>query len=509
MKLCLIVVLSFIVSTTTFAYNICESTFVRSVHKEKVRAIYKRYKSLKISKINNLRSTTEKLQAIDETYSLIAKDYHAQKRMIRIEAKRYNNLEPKALSEKIKSLEHTLLKDNIENLNRLVNQSYDLLKKEGVGVELISREFMGIDNVLSIELKSLNQKRYSRSIDLLQRYKKKFGTQRVTFDFTENMFHNFAGFSHASAKRIDLGIQGIQNILVDDLVTMVAKHEFMHAAFAAKRAKGQISVYHAEYMSKGIENLSSVNSGYNKYMTAEEIHNWANNSFWASSRLSDISKYNKATFKADLQAIFNDIDRSKNIFQQGIEITEKTLESLNAQKSLILKNESTLVFSTPTKQIAKTADVADYVAIESIDESFIYFDFVGDPQSKKMVAKILNNRKKLDLKYSSFKNADGVMPEVKLLEFVAEDSKFSKVTSIKIIDDLISRQTKLNSFSKKALQARDETEQVAKEFVEMLQIKKSTNPDYLNTPEIIDSFRGFRKQLRKFGNSVKEGYHSN
>jgi len=514
MKLSLLIVLFIFISQSTFAYNMCESAFIRSAHREKVRAIYKRYKSLKVSKINNLTSTPEKLQAIEEAYTLIVRDYHANKRLIKIDVKNFSKemdlagmkQTPQMLSEKTRSLESALLKENIDDLNRIVNQAYDLLRKEGIDVDLITRDFMGIKDVLSIELKALNPKRYSRSSDLLERYKKKFGTKNITFDFTENMIHGFAGFSNASTKRIDLGIQGIQNLLVDDVVTMVAKHEFMHAAFAAKRSKGQISVYHAEYMSNGSQNLSSVNSGYNKYMTAEEVHNWANNPFWGSTRLSDISKYGKEIYKADLEAIFADIMKSKNIFKQGAEVSEKTIETLIAQKDLILNNKSTLVFTTQTKQLAKTADIADYVAIESLDEAFIYFDFIGDPQTKKLVSKILNNRQKLDLKYNTFKDANGVMPESKLLEFVAEDAMFSKKMSFQILDDLIARQSKLNAFSNKALEMRQETELLAEDFMKVLMKKKELNPNYLDTPEVIQAFRDFRKQLRKFGNSVKEGY---
>lgn len=506
MNYLLLILSIFLLSNTAYSYDICESTFIRSVHREKVKAIYKRYKSLKISRIDNLRSTPEKLEAIEEAYNLISRDYHANKSLIKIEVNKYKDLTINAKRELQQKLEQELLQDNINELNTLVKQSYELLRNQGIEVELISREFMGIKNTLSIKLNSLPPKKYSRSIDLLERYRKRFGTQTVSFDLTENLINGFAGFSQAATKRIDLGIKGIKNILVDDLVTMVAKHEFMHAAFAAKRAKGQISVYHAEYMSQNGLNLSSVNSGYNKYMSAEEIHNWANNSFWGSSRLSDITKYSKETYRADLEAILQDIMNSKNIFNQGIEVSQKTIETLKVQKDLISNHKSTLVFTTQKKQLAKTSDVADYVAIESVDGSFIYFDFVGDPKTRILSKKILTNRQKLDLKYSQYRNAGGQLPEERLMEFVAEDAKFSKDISMKILDDLIERQTQLNTFAKNALKARDETEQVAEDFLKMLYSKKEINPDYLNSPEVIEAFNDFRKQLRRYGNSVKEGY---
>src|SRR5690606_5334281 len=120
-----------------------------------------------------------------------------------------------------------------------------------------------------------------------------------TFDLLQNTKNGSAGFSQSIEKRIDLGIRGVRNIVLDDLITMVGKHEFHHAAFANMRAKGVASIYHPSYIATGEAAISTVPNHYNRYMSAEELYNWANNSFWASSRLKDISKYSPDDFLND------------------------------------------------------------------------------------------------------------------------------------------------------------------------------------------------------------------
>lgn len=219
--------------------------------------------------------------------------------------------------------------------NEIIDLLMTVAKKKDIPVIKQTTTSFFDNEYYMIEFATDNKQKASHAVEYIRRIKKLSDTEEVTVDLLKNMFMGSAGFSNRQAKRIDIGLRGFYNIATDDILVMVGKHEAKHANFGQMRTQDIESIYHTSYRSYSPQHpLSSIDSGYNQYMSAEEIHNFANNLIWSSQRFISPSKYPFDELYLDLMMNNNYLFSGRNVFEQGVIISRKMTRKIAAELKL-------------------------------------------------------------------------------------------------------------------------------------------------------------------------------
>ncbi len=511
-------ILSLLLSTSLYSQSarvpsLCESAFLKSYSSFFVKYRPRNIKGAPVESILALSKVDDigvKLKKLEREYQAISMEYNDKKAQLKIhfeELAEDHNLDFELIQSMMEEPLQQLYVDTVKQVNAITTVVHKTLVDEGMQVILKQRSVKGTKDLSNyLEVVDLPSKKYFNSIATINRYKKRFGTKTVTFDFGENLQSGSAGFSMSEIKRIDLGFRGMRNMVLDDLITMVGKHEFKHASFASKRVKGKESIYHAQYMSNGESPISSVPNHYSHYMSAEELYNFTNNPFWASNRIGDIANYRPQDYLSDVDGIFYYIKETEKIAAQTKEVTENTIKYLtelldNPQRMALEMN-----FLTSQRAMAKSADDAFYIHFK-MPKDIVYMDWVNKTAFKEEFTKIIENRIMLDKKYrASFDAAKGDKKK-KILELYAKDeSRLNAETNKGIVKMLIKKQESLNKVASNIIPLNQEATKKTEEFIGKILIRRKLQPNYLATTEAQEDFLKLRHVYRKLGNHVKEDF---
>lgn len=512
MKNLLILLLTLFYSSFALA-NYCDVSFLKTHHKN----MYLKNENLDdklveslFKKMKSSEKLSDKLDLLEEQYNLIAKRFEsemtsAESMIDDLIKKGEFPKENKALA--IKAAKDLVTKEVSPHIDNLITEAKLMFEKEGVEAFIKSRSY---GDGLSFKYLELGTKKTgSNAVNTITRYKQRFKTQIVTFDLMENIQIGSAGFSMASVARIDLGVRGIRNLLVDDLITMVGKHEFHHAAFGAKRLKNQESIYHVTYFAKH-QPLSSVKNGYNMYMSAEEVYNWANNSFWASTRIGEIGKYAKKDFLNDINGVFSYLPGTKKIAQQTVEITDNFMNEISRVRKSLKSGDSNFAptFYTKDYKVARSSDEAVYFGfgIEELEHEAA--EFIS-PKYRQTVNEIIENRSKIEAKLT--KNVDfeklSKEEQQKMFQlFQKEEMTLNANLYDDLLDNFYNSQKELHDVSEvlamRAELAKGETEK----FIKIINLEMERNSNFLDTKEAQEMFLEMRRIYRELGGVVKPGF---
>lgn len=487
--------------------DICESQFLRSYYSQNhVRLEADSRKTLEklfqlARKEPDLR---QKLELLDEQYSIVKKLY--LDRMETVNARVAKLEVPMAQrNEMLEQAKVEIVGDLRLYPNRIVTEAQKLFNDAGIPVKVRYRK-VGPNRFKYLEL-GVGGSGKSAAIRKIQRYKERFGTKVVTFDFFENITVGVEAISYPAIKRIDLGIRGLKSILLDDLVTMIGKHEFHHAAFAAKRANNVSSIYHTSYRANGVKNLSSLEGGYDRMMSAEELYNWANNSFWASSRIMNIRNFHISDYLDDLASIHMDLKGTRKIAQSTQEITENTVRAIKAMRKEIDDGDFTFIVLTEKEELARGMDEAfNFVLFDDANKVLIN-EFIG-PEYADEVAIILKNRKSIEVSHADeLAKADSANGRSKIMEkLFKEENRTSKNSFLKVLRTFEKNQRTLGKVASTLEVEAEAAFRKTDDFVVRVQKALETNKDALSDPRWAEEFKSLGQEYRKLGNLVKEDY---
>lgn len=504
-----------LVSNLTFAdYIFCEQAFVmhfKRTHTKNFVAYSKKYSDFLHEKQSLAKTPQEKYYLLESEYSLLSNVYEIKRAKILKRAGGGNlplaqrRILEKRIHDKIVD-EFAPISNRIttaigENLNFNNFPVVIKTRKSASGVEIKYLEF-DITKAVTADSSQAQKK--------VQHYIRRFGTKHITFDFFQNIEIGSAGFSQANIRRIDLGIRGARNIALDDLITMVGKHEFKHAAFGAYRRNGIESIYHTSFMARGADTLSKRSQIYTSYMSAEELYNFANNPYWASSRIKNIKNYAEADYLNDIFGINNYIKMSNQIADQTEDITDEFIKLLRRAKSEKSGNFFNIDFLDVNQSGIKQAADTEYILFQNIKSGHDMLFHLGDKYSKE-VQTIMTNFQSINAGYATemsvlLKNNDtaGIQKLSRLIEL--ETFKKTGPELDRIFDKMLRDQETLNKVARGFGKENRVIEKETEDFIEELSQAKKKEINLSKDPYWQQKFLDLTHRYRELGNNVKENF---
>lgn len=489
--------------------QICQSQFLRAFQQEKAEEFFRVTKGAleeMHEKTKAAATIREKLDIMEEQFFLIQKLYNER---VGFETKllQTDGHSPAQVAAMIEDKNKEVMAELAMYPDRIVEEAKDIFSQQGIPVSVKTRNTDGVQHKY-LELGS-GTNTNSMAVKKIERYKDRFGTKEVTFDIYQNIINGSAGFSIAAVKRIDLGIRGLRNLALDDIITMVGKHEFHHAAFAAKRTRNVGSIYHASYIANGEKNLSSAATGYNKFMSAEEVYNWANNSFWASSRFSNVSNYLPEDYLFDVKVINSYLEGTYHIASQTREVAGRTVAALKRSYDEIDNKTFQFLILDEKKTMANSVEEAFQFAIVDEKNEMFVLEFLG-PEYKKDLAEILKNREKINVKYTQqLQAAKSPEEQTKLmLAMFAEENENSSKHLKSLLKTFEEKQKLLGKVAKGLEFKTMESIEKTKLFRQKISAALKEDKDLLkNDPNaFVKEFKEIFHEYRTLGNVVKEDY---
>ena len=189
--------------------------------------------------------------------------------------------------EKIAELKQKFTK-LIEFANSLVNIVYERWAEPSIEISIkqetchyLKEEYqypqLWVTNLDAVPREILHNQTLHKLIFLAQ----KQGSKNLLFDPLMSMTGRM-GFYNSNAELFAFSANTLFWLFRGDDITKTIRHELTHGFFEAKRQQGIDSIYHPMFISFDTfyETQSSGSSGYEKYMTAEELYTFSNGPYW-------------------------------------------------------------------------------------------------------------------------------------------------------------------------------------------------------------------------------------
>lgn len=476
-----------------------------------------KFSALNYTKINEVleglstaKNSKEKMELIEEVYNFLFQ-YHHKKvdgfEVVFENLKKKTNFGPEYISNIRRQVEFDGAREIAPFNNKLIDGLAEILKEAGAPVVVKSRAEIADFTFKYLEI-DLMGKATSQSVRTLQRYQSRFGVKNVTFDLLENLKNGSAGFSQPSTKRIDLGIRGVRNIVFDDLITMVGKHEFHHAAFANMRAKGVASIYHPQYIATERATITKVKSGYDRYLSAEELYNWTNNSFWAATRMKDISKFHPDDVINDFIGINSYLGGTEKIARQTREASRSFTRLLKSIKKDQIPN-NTFRLEILDANLSNALAKEEAINLAFIKPNGVVMTFYIDESIRPLVDKVMGQRVKYIVEYNQrYQKIMNDPEKIKALdlEFAVKESKEIQNELHQILDVVIRDQAILAKVANQVVKESETIIAKSSDLLKEMKLVQKTNPNFHQSDEWKIKFEEMAKEYRKFGNVVKENY---
>ncbi len=291
-------------------------------------------KTFDSNRLELIKNKFSKLKSIDEKMSLIENEYKS----IRLAYKEDENLITAKINIQAKDIPPQMLQLTKKGelalldikyqpfVDLIVEETHKIITLKNIPIEMITKEMPSGIKYQALALPDSFQSSLE-SLSKISRYKERFGTKLVTFDYFENLKKGSGGFSQQSTKRIDLGFKGVKSIIQHDLITMIGKHEFTHASYIAKRNLDETpSIYMHSYFGSSTKALGD--KVYTQYMSAEELYTFGNNMFWASDKLMHMERYLLKDILDDMNDIASYMRMQLDVSKQSYEISQHFMDEL-------------------------------------------------------------------------------------------------------------------------------------------------------------------------------------
>jgi hypothetical protein len=470
------------------------------VSKEFSKKIQKQFKELHLYE--------QKLKLAEKTNNQLFRAYQEDIKLLKDELAKYSDKIPE---QELLQIQNSGIKQidekYIELTNILTENIYSIARTKKVPVTIIETETRQGAKYKSLLL--TEGQTSLESIKKIQRYQERFGTEIVSFDFFENMQIGSQGFSLEAKKRIDLGLNGIKRIIESDMITMVGKHEFTHAAYVAARDKKLPSIFNHNYYASKTKPLGG--KSYSEFMSAEELYTFANNMTWASERLAQMNKYAAKEIIEDMQEIAAYMRMHLDVSTQSFHLSREFGDEFATIITQLEKNQKDLPFFDFLNSNYRTASVNDLNMVAFVDKDGRLITFFIDNSKAPVTEKLLKAREKTIKEFN--KRIKGINKEDKeLIEKVTSEllEKEMQSTTKEHLELLTMLNDDLAAFHKVSESVIQEgailNEKTQRFFTEFQKEYKKVGDKILQ-----DSFWNRRiKEIlgdyRSLGNSVKENF---
>jgi hypothetical protein len=428
---------------------------------EDIKLLSQKLEDVQSNKIDQF-SSQAKFLLLENKHNFIEKKIKskleiARSEIISLDTK--SNLEKEALWGK---KQKEILNSFDDDFNNLAEDFSQYLNKNGLNNKLNQDQYPAY-----IQLTSSSDSLYE-SVRLIERMKDKFDISNLTFDFKSNMINQRAGFSDPKQMRVDIGIQGLKDIIFKDEATNLLRHEFKHAGFAKLKKLNIDSIYHAKYYSLNDVPLDATSkSGYSNRFSAEELYNFTSAPLWSSNNFGNLNKISKSALAQDIRTINYALDSTEKIATQTIELSTKTIAHLEQMKIQAKTKILDLNFLDENFSITTNPKSVKEIKINNLKDSFIYKDFVGTSENKSLISRILKKGNKSD--------------------------------KVELLDQLIKKQNTLLTMTKSEASLRLE----AKSMTELFISKLDAQPNYLSTSDAKLELKSLRIKYKELANKVR------
>ncbi|MCO4754293.1 MAG: hypothetical protein KC478_07410, partial [Bacteriovoracaceae bacterium] len=448
------------------------------------------------------KSPAQKMDAINEQYDILNDFYKASKKA-RVEQIQKMDISQDEMEKQLQKFGTDFFINHKKYTHQLLDAVEDIFKSASFPVRRVTRTTGELEYDAFILFPSENASR--SSLSALNRYQKNFGVEIISFDLVENIGSGMKAGFYREAKRLELGVNGIRSLVVENRIPMIPKHELHHAAFESRRsvkAKGDKnnSIYNFTFSAYGSEPLSS--SVYDRYMSAEEIYNWANNSFWGSERLLRPSQHDSQDILTDVLTIIKYLPETKSLAEETVKLTKRLDRGYKNMLDEVEDGSFEVIFLNGDNEMARTMEEARYLMVPDVESKIHVREFIG-PEYKKQVANILENRKRVEVEYAEIKSPDVSEQQLHELQ-VKKENELSKNEFIHIINKMRHKNAKLQKVSSVLSSESELTIRKTQEFLDQVkEVKDSTGllPS-LDSEKLLDLAR----EYRNLGNLVKEDY---
>jgi hypothetical protein len=487
---------------------VCESQFLISYNNQNLRKFNEFSKNKVVQFNERIEASTEldvQLDLIEKQFKKLTYNFNASIKKHLESVKKYSSNEAvynSFLDKKVlATLSHyqyysDLITDTLSNVMK-VNKVPHVIKKKKMSSDSPTYKYIELD---------LTQVSDYRSLKVLKKYKERFKIDHITVDFLSAIRQGFAGFR--SGNQIDIGIMGLKHIMVDDILSLVTKHEPKHANFSVMRENGISSPFHIQFQSGGSHPISEISTGYSQYMSAEELYNYTNNSFWSSRRLQNIDNYKVDQILADVNLIHSQVFEAIKIAEQTEDMTKSFLAYLEIlKKKKIPNNKSTLIFMDNSNNQAFGVDNAIFIGIVDEKRDILMKVFVEESMKAEVKA-YLQIQKDLMLEFNSKIQKIGSPKDTDeankfIQDFLIQEARETKSIQMSLISRATSQVEKLNTFSI-AVQV-NAPKVIEKQIVFIKKLKQSLshNTNFIKKEKWQKEFTKQINLVREFGTTVR------
>lgn len=438
----------------------------------------------------------------------------------RISKNRYNHRRKKKLAKKLRSIlididslsrkvylykngHNYKMKDLVRFNNDIIERISKIIRRSSVDIEILESTFDDNGTQYSyklIDLEDLEDLRESRSKTLkkMSRFLERGHVKELHIDLLGNFHAQSGGYFSPSEEKISLSKRIVTRIFKKDLPGFVTKHETMHAIFKVMAKNLIDSIYHTQFIA--IKKGKLYHEGiYDKYISFEELYNYANNIFWTFSPIRNRNEL-KYFLKFEIESMLNThsflIDQVEVISDQIQKLSEKSTKRFSK-----LRTSTRLQYRDNWVKIrGKT-----YFEVENdqiITSRFIPPQFVDLPNDIEAFFKFLEDK--------GIKNALNEKNEL-VIENIPENLR-DKI--VKQYNSFIDRENKLykmlNEKDLKIMKISIELIKRVPQLKEELKLFIASYVDLANgkiTPEkFIEKYNHYKSVMRKLGTSVRENY---
>ena len=496
--------LSLLFSLSSYSDRYCELPFIEAFSKIAARDRIQ-YKEVLESLHRDFKETKDPSVAVDifeDNYEYLEFVFNKEKSYLLAELEE-DNLPLEFVSLIKKEIEIKVIKDYEVHFNNLVDQAFIILQEMGVPARITYVKKAGGLNQKIIVVEAEKSQLNSHAVEKIKRYNQRFNTKVVTIDLYETIRDGSEAFFING--RVELGAQSVRGLALDDVMMLAPKHEFSHAAFAAKREKKQGSLYHTQFNAIAEENLSSIDTSYNKFMRAEELYNFANNSFWGSEKLINPMMFTPIEILKDISMINRFLPGTRKIAQQTVELTSNLSKGYEHMLEELKKGEFNLgIFDARGKVTRDLEEVHELIFVDNLNLIEIT-EFIG-PEIRILIEKMIKQRIEIEARFTGRIGPSTSEEETAKIfsDFLREENLANLENHKKIIEYMMQRNLTLGRVAKVVEAESDVTIQKSVDYLErMVKLAKQSGDDFqLDSIEL----KALVEEYRRLGNLVKEDY---
>jgi hypothetical protein len=507
-------ILTFTILTQTPAYadSICENYFLINHNRKNLRTFQKlnneriRYYN---DNIENSSDLNLQMKLINEQYQYESSLVYSSIQQIKTSKKaiRLKSASPDEYHRYINLKEDKLMRRHVDQIETLTKTLSSVLKQYDIPHKLLKAEITSFKipyHYISIDMTSNTS---YKSIKALQKFKDLFDVSSFTVDLMLNIKFGSSGFR--TLTQIDIGVDGIFNILNDDLLLLITKHESKHASFEKQRKLLMPSPFHTTFRATGIEPLSTIEHvRYTTFMGAEELYNYANNSFWASSRLLKRDKFTYNEKLGDFLTMREEVVSASGIAKQTKVLTQNFSKLFKDIKEIqIPKNQFNMTFMDGNGQPTNSIDeVVSFAILNS--ESHHYTKLFIEKELRQVTEEYMQINQKVMKELNDEVQRKGAPKSQEeadefFREFAQKESIATKHLQAIFIENALRQMKELELMADKVIKAAPKLVEKQNIFLELLESSIKNDPNYLKSEAWRDQFQKQAQLARTFGNLVK------